>query len=220
MEYIHVRNLEKYHPGYKDRTLQWAKIYINMAEGDPDTELIINEIDWARLIKMILLELRAQKPLPNLNNYWLKKGFDIKKRPMSNTLEVLHNFIDTVTEDLKERHVDKIREDKDKSREDMSGKPDLKAPILYLNEKAKRNFDPKNKANLDLIKARFNEGRTIEDFKKVIDKKVKSWLIDDKMMMYLRPETLFNRSKFESYLNEPEITEQDAFKKKWVTKKE
>ena len=51
MNYIHIKNLEKYHPGYKDRTLQWAKIYINMAEGDPDTELIENEIDWARFIK-------------------------------------------------------------------------------------------------------------------------------------------------------------------------
>ena len=119
MEYIHVRNLEKYHPGYKDRTLQWAKIYINMADGDPDTELITSEIDWARLVKIILLELRAQKPLPNNDTYWNRKGFDLKSRPMSLTLKMLHNFIDTVTEESEVRYesVTQIREDKEQDKE-------------------------------------------------------------------------------------------------------
>lgn len=114
MEYIHVRNLEKFHPGYKDRTLQWAKIYINMADGDPDTELIDNEIDWARLIKIILLELRAQKPLPNIDSYWNKKGFDIKKRPMSLTLKMLHNFLTINTQENLERENPLRREEKEK----------------------------------------------------------------------------------------------------------
>ena len=121
MDYIHIKNLEKYHPGYKDRTLQWAKIYINMADGDPDTELIENEIDWARFIKMILLELRAKKPLPNIETYWLKKGFNLKKRSMSLTLQMLHNFIEVVTEMEKTvteplRREEKIREDKEKNK--------------------------------------------------------------------------------------------------------
>jgi len=118
-----------------------------------------------------------------------------------------------------EKGMEKIKS-KGEDKEERIVKFDLEAPILYLNEKAKTTFDPKNKANIAFIQARFNEGRTIDDFKKVIDKKVKAWLTDEKMMMYLRPETLFNRSKFESYLNEPEVTEQNAFKKKWVTKKE
>lgn len=112
MEYIHIRNLEKFHPGYKDRELQWAKIYINMADGDPDTELIDNEIDWSRLIKIILLELRAKKPLPNLDSYWLKKGFNLDIRPMSLTIQMLHNFITIVSEEQKDCVLDKIRVDK------------------------------------------------------------------------------------------------------------
>jgi hypothetical protein len=107
MEYIHVRNLEKYHPGYKDRTLQWGKIFINMASGDPDTELISDEIDWCRFVKIILLELRAQKPLPNVDTYWLRKGFDLKTRPMSLTIQMLQNFLDIVTEPL--RREEKIK---------------------------------------------------------------------------------------------------------------
>lgn len=85
----------------------------------------------------------------------------------------------------------------------LSGKPDIEAPITYLNEKTKSNFDPKNKSNRELIKARYNEGRTLEQFKQVIDKKTTEWLNDEKMMKYLRPSTLFSRTNFENYINEP-----------------
>ena len=94
--------------------------------------------------------------------------------------------------------------DKDKEGDKDRIKLDLLAPILYLNEKAKRNFNPKNKSSQDFIKARYNEGRTLEQFKIVIDKKVAQWLTNDKMMAYLRPSTLFSRTNFENYLNEPE----------------
>lgn len=79
----------------------------------------------------------------------------------------------------------------------------LDIPILYLNEKSKAHYDPKNRANRDLVVARFNEGRTIDQFKAVIDKKVAEWLTDEKMHKYLRPSTLFSRTHFEEYLNEP-----------------
>lgn len=118
MEYIHVQNLEKHHPGYIDRNLQWAKIHLNMVAGDPECEMIKDEIDWARLIKMILLELRAKKPLPNSDDYWAKHGFNIKKRPMSLTFQMLHNFIEIVTLDEKLCSTDKtrVREEKEKSK--------------------------------------------------------------------------------------------------------
>ena len=89
-------------------------------------------------------------------------------------------------------------------------KPDLEAPILFLNEKASRRYDPKNKTNKTLIAARYKEGITLEDFKEVIDKKCRQWLNDPKMVSYLRPETLFAAGHFESYLNEPEKELTDA----------
>jgi hypothetical protein len=85
-----------------------------MVQGDPDCELIDNEVDWGRLIKIILLELEAQKPLPNIDSYWIKKGFDIKKRPMSLTLKMLHNFIDIDTEKQSQVYDDLCYADKDK----------------------------------------------------------------------------------------------------------
>ena len=86
--------------------------------------------------------------------------------------------------------------------------------INYLNEKTERNYGVGNKSTVDLIHARFNEGRTVKDFFDVIDKKVDDWLTDDKMMKYLQPSTLFNRTKFENYLNEPKPDKYDKYLRK------
>lgn len=91
-----------------------------------------------------------------------------------------------------------------KEKENVSGKPDslpYSEIIDYLNEKADRQFKSTTKKTQSLIKARFNDGWEVEDFKTVIDKKTKEWLGDSKMENYLRPETLFG-TKFESYLNQ------------------
>lgn len=73
--------------------------------------------------------------------------------------------------------------------------------VDYLNVKAKRNYLHTTAATQSKIKARYAEGFTFEDFKKVIDVKVKEWLNDTNMQQYLRPDTLFG-TKFESYLNQ------------------
>lgn len=117
MNYIHIKNLEKFHPKYKDRTLQWAKIYFKMIQGDPETEML-HEIDRGRLISFILLELQAKEPIPNNDEYFRRKGFAIEIRPMSLTIEMLHNFILVVTELQRYDYVDKEKEeDKDKEKE-------------------------------------------------------------------------------------------------------
>lgn len=73
--------------------------------------------------------------------------------------------------------------------------------IDYLNQKTGKRFTLKPKDTIRHINARWAEGRTLEDFKTVIDIKCTSWLMDAKMAAYLRPDTLFG-SKFEAYLNE------------------
>lgn len=75
----------------------------------------------------------------------------------------------------------------------------------YLNQATGRNYKASSKATQKHINARFSEGYTEEDFKKVIDNKVSEWLHNPKMQAYLRPDTLFS-TKFDSYLNQ-EITE-------------
>ena len=74
--------------------------------------------------------------------------------------------------------------------------------IDYLNLKANTNYKYTTSKTQTLIKARYNEGFIIDDFKRVIDNKVSEWK-DTDMAKYLRPETLFG-TKFESYLNQKE----------------
>ncbi len=80
----------------------------------------------------------------------------------------------------------------------------------YLNKLTNSNYRYSTKKTKDLIKARFNEGFTLEDFKIVIEKKTRDWLNDKEFKKYLRPETLFG-TKFEGYLNQPvkELTTKD-----------
>ena len=73
--------------------------------------------------------------------------------------------------------------------------------IDYLNTKTGKHFNAKAASNAKLIDARLKEGRTVDDFKRVIDNKVSDWK-DTEQDQYLRPETLFNASHFESYLNQ------------------
>ena len=71
--------------------------------------------------------------------------------------------------------------------------------VDYLNEKAHKNYRSNNKTTIRHINARLKEGRTLSDFKQVIDNRCATWLGTD-MEQYLRPSTLFG-SKFEDYLN-------------------
>ena len=83
--------------------------------------------------------------------------------------------------------------------------------IDYLNEKTGRKYKHTAKVNQRVIKARMNEGYTLEDFKTVIDKKSVGWKNDEKMKEFLRPETLFS-TKFDRYLNE----DTKSNKKSWA----
>lgn len=78
---------------------------------------------------------------------------------------------------------------------------DIKVIVEYLNDKIGAHYKPNGKKMKELIRARMNEGYTVEDFKTVIDKKFKSWGNDPKMSLYLRPSTLFG-TRFGEYLNE------------------
>jgi uncharacterized phage protein (TIGR02220 family) len=80
--------------------------------------------------------------------------------------------------------------------------------IEHLNHQSGKKFSPTSAATIRHINARISEGRTVDDFKRVIDIKVATWKDDPKMDAYLRPETLFG-TKMEGYLNESIITPRD-----------
>ena len=95
----------------------------------------------------------------------------------------------------------------------MSGKPDVTLSngkqrfkteameiLTFLNTKTGCRYRPVL-ANLELIAARLHEGATPEECRQVIAKKTREWKGSD-MESYLRPATLFNRTKFAQYQGE------------------
>jgi len=82
------------------------------------------------------------------------------------------------------------------TKNDNNKKNEEKEVIDYLNSKVGKKFKTAKG-----LKARFNEGYTVDDAKKVIDIKVTEWSNDDKMKIYLRPQTLFSEN-FDGYLNQ------------------
>lgn len=85
--------------------------------------------------------------------------------------------------------------------------------IDYLNELAETQYRYKSKATQAKIKARYNEGFTIDDFKTVISKKSAEWK-NTEMAKYLRPETLFS-PKFEGYLNQKVVNQETKVLPSW-----
>ena len=83
--------------------------------------------------------------------------------------------------------------------------------INYLNLKCNKNFKYTTGKTMKCINARIREGNTLDDFKKVIDKKCDEW-VNTTMKIYLRPETLFG-TKFERYLTEDVKDRENHFKK-------
>jgi uncharacterized phage protein (TIGR02220 family) len=76
--------------------------------------------------------------------------------------------------------------------------------LEYLNTKTGKKFKPVDKTK-KAIRARWNEGNRLGEFKTVIDNKVLDWGNpkpgQKDMRQYLAPDTLFG-TKFERYLNE------------------
>lgn len=192
---LHVRNLEKYHPGYKDRTLTWAKIKFSMVQGDPECEML-DEIDWGRFVKFILLELEAQRPIPLNDDYLLRKGINTKNRPIYKTINMLQEFIviDTVEnlfsclEREKEEEKDK-EEEKEEEKMVVRNKDTSQTIFMKWNVFASENnlskvislsTTRKKKITARLKEDQFDFEKILEEIKKsnFLLGKAKDWKVD------------------------------------------
>jgi len=78
---------------------------------------------------------------------------------------------------------------------------EIETVIQYLNSETGKNFKSKTSSTKGLINARLKEGYSVNQIKGVILNKKKQWT-GTKFEKFLRPATLFNPSKFETYVNE------------------
>jgi uncharacterized phage protein (TIGR02220 family) len=85
----------------------------------------------------------------------------------------------------------------------------VKEIIEYLNAATGKNFSYTSQSTKRHVAARYRDGYGVEDFKKVIDHQCAKWVGKGILINgvpaedYLRPETLFNETKFQGYLNAP-----------------
>lgn len=142
-------------------------------------------------------------------NQLVEKGYvSSEMQYKEGTKEIFNRYLRIVNDPIKEKLTTPIKEKfKDNNTDINNTKNNTKEYIpyveivTYLNDAANTSFRHTTKKTQQLIKARFKEGFTLENFKTVIDKKVKEWVTDNKMKNFLRPETLFG-TKFEGYLNQ------------------
>ena len=129
---------------------------------------------------------------------------DLKNSKPSNEEIEKQGFKNFESKDLKNSNacIEKISNNKELNNNNLNKELNniYKEAVDYLNQKAGTKYKSNSKNTTKHIKARLNDGYTLEDFKSVIDKKCSEWLNTD-MEKYLCPDTLFG-SKFEKYLNQ------------------
>lgn len=159
-----------------------------------------------KLFDLVNPSSTVYKPLVNsllMFGKYLDKGF-------LDGLDTLKNSVETLSEDCaadKDQEQDQDQ-DSDNKKHIMSNYQKsavLKSQALevlnFLNEKTGKAFRPVD-VNLNMIITRLKSGASVEDCRRVIAMKYREWKKDPEMVKYVRPETLFRSSKFESYLGE------------------
>ena len=137
----------------------------------------------------------------------MKELFFIENFQLSSNRED-QNILSGKPDDIHSLAPDLDNSPKKKSKSKPKNHPEeIKQIIDYFNQVCGTNYKYQSKATADLINARLNDGFTVDDFYKVIDKKYTEWRNNSEYCKYIRPETLFRPSHFESYLNQKSSSE-------------
>jgi uncharacterized phage protein (TIGR02220 family) len=87
--------------------------------------------------------------------------------------------------------------------------PKVNEVIDYMNSVGGAKFRANTGNTAKMVIARYKEGYTIDDFKKVIDSRFKAWNGTD-MMQHFCPQTLFRPNNFEKYLQNAKFARPQA----------
>lgn len=220
----------------KDNSLTWkARGIFNYLWSMPDdwdfymTEVVKHSIDGMTALKSGIKELEEHGYLKRTRTHdeegRIKSMFwelsdtaeyaTVDKQSDAKTIRQKTNLMDT--ESLLNKNTTKEKKilNKDNTNILSSCNIPYQEIVEYLNKRTGKKFKYKSKATQRLIKARWNEGFKLDDFKKAIDNKCLDWLRDEKMSEYLRPATLFG-TKFESYLNQKTKQPKQQEEKEWL----
>lgn len=87
--------------------------------------------------------------------------------------------------------------------------PKVNEVIDYMNSVGGAKFRANTGNTAKMVIARYKEGYTIDDFKKVIDSRFKAWN-GTEMMQHFCPQTLFRPNNFEKYLQNAKFAKPQA----------
>lgn len=165
------------------------------------------------------------RPQIDANNRRFKNGCKGGKEPNQTRTKPEPNCNQTVTKPEPNRNQDgtkaepKEKGERRKEKGEINNKTIMPPPtsrgrpayqygevVDYLNLRAGTRYRSTSEDTRKHIRARIDEGYTLEDFKAVIDHKVAEWK-GTEWEKFLRPSTLFG-SKFEGYLNQREEQKQ------------
>lgn len=143
-------------------------------------------------IDMLAFRLRsAKEKIAESLNELINKGF----------FHVEQDASDLLAECLPREEKRREEKEREVEKKSMSGKPDDVAEVLdFLNARTKSNYRSVA-SNTDKIAARLNEGASVDEMKQVIARKSSEWM-GTTMEKYLRPETLFNATKYNQYVGQ------------------
>ena len=172
-------------------------------------KLNINETKVQRVLKRLENEQQIEQQTSNRKRLVTVVNFKTYQQSEQQSEQQVNNKRTTSEQQVNtNKNVKNVKNVKERDFGDIAYSDIIK----YLNNKTEKNFKTTTAKTKELIKARWNEGQRLDDFKKVIDTKTKEWSKDPKMSKYLRPETLFGK-KFESYRNEE--TNKPKSKQSW-----
>lgn len=182
--------------------------------NESTVKLALNAFEQFKMIEIV----EGIITIPNWNKHQTLDAYERKKERdrlyqeerRAKQRALIEKSSDKSSERTSDVAVSDIDKEEDKEKDNNIYVP-YKEIISYLNEKTGKKLRWDVKSNQKEIKARFNEGYTLDDFKTVIDKKYNEWGrkptkeelqrgIKD-MRIYLRPKTLFG-SNFDVYLNQ------------------
>lgn len=202
MQYLSVKNLTKYQH-YKHRNPPWIKLYREVWTDYTLRQLPV--VSRLLFLGLSSLAMELENQVPADPKYLTDRlGFKVLDKDISYLLSsnlILSNLEEQIASTELAPCMQPASNGSNTLINGRNYREEAKALIDFLNEKTGKGFRV-NDTNLEFIMARLRSGVEAQTCRTLIMRKVRDWLPDPKMSAYLRPETLFNKTKFETYLAE------------------
>jgi len=183
---VHVKNLDKYQPGYTDRKHIWAKIYFEIFL-DPAVQKL-DEINRHRFYTLIVFEVYLQgKPLVLTPSNLNLMGWNTKKRSISLTLQMLHTLV-IVRNGESELYVTQSRVEESRVEENRIEESKKESVIFnhWNSYRGKGNWKSHHEMTFEIKSAIRDQLKhyTLEQLKKAIDNYAKVLFSKDYQWSY------------------------------------